>query len=87
MARTATVTRPIAVLPTMNGPSHLKWRCHLCRRGLNSFVSFFVLGSRPAMFGPLWLLSCRQERARLASTVVPPCCWAMIWSMGNGTVG
>jgi len=34
------VTRPMALLPTKNGPSHRKWRLHLCRRGLNSFVSF-----------------------------------------------
>src|SRR5262249_45392733 len=45
IARTATVALPTAVLPTTTGPSHRKCVAHLCRRGLKSFVSFFVFGS------------------------------------------
>src|SRR5262245_7108931 len=43
------------------------------RPGLNNGVSFRVRGSRPAMFGPLWPLQWRHDRARLLRTVWPPC--------------
>ena len=48
------------------GPSHAKWRSHLSRRGLNSLVIRRVRGSMPAMFGPLCILSCRHDSARLS---------------------
>src|SRR5262249_41601846 len=48
------------------------------------WVNVRVRESNPAMLGPLWLLQWRQDRARLPSTVSPPCCRAMMWSISNG---
>lgn len=59
----------------------------LWRRGLKSLVSFLVTGSIPAIFGPLFELQCRHDKARLFRTVGPPCWRAMMWSIGNTTVG
>jgi len=35
------------------------------------------------MFGPLCLLHLREAKERLLKTDLPPCCYAMMWSMGN----
>ena len=40
-----------------------------------------VRGSRPAMFGPLWLLQGKQASASFAAVVSPRCLRARMWSI------
>jgi hypothetical protein len=49
----STVMRPIGVKPIRRGPAQRKCRAHLCRRGLNSGVSFRVTLSMLPMSEPL----------------------------------
>jgi hypothetical protein len=82
--RSSTVTRPIAVRPVRYGPSQRKCRDHLCRRGLNSGVSFRVTSSRLLISEPLNALHRKQLRARFRGTVGPLCFLEIIWSISKG---
>ena len=67
MAKTATVTVPMGVLPTSSGPCQAKWSVQRSVRGLNSGT---CCPSRyPAIFGPLWELQRSQLNARFSAVV------------------
>jgi len=77
IASTAIVTRPICVRAFNSGPSQTKWSAQLSRRWKRRTISL-VSGSSPATFGPLNRVHWIQARARFSSSVLPPCCLAMM---------
>lgn len=78
IASTTRVTRPICVRAFNSGPFHTKCSAQWSRRGWKRRTISSVSGSRPATFGPLKRLQCIQARARFSSSVLPPCCLAMM---------
>ena len=83
--RATTVARPHAVRPQIWVPSSHQAKCrnHLCRRGLNSFTSFALMGSRAVVCVPLKPLHMRQASPRFVSSSVPPAVLGMIWSISS----
>lgn len=75
------VTRPIDVVPTRRGPSHVKWSCQLSVLGWNSRVTSADSRFRPTIHGPLSELQCRHASARLSKAVGPACFSAMMGSI------
>ena len=78
IASKAIVTRATRVRPVSRGPSHLKCADHTSRRGWNRRTISLVSGSTPATFGPLKRLQWMHDNARFSSSVLPPCCRAMM---------